>query len=90
MVIFSVAAEFSSARAAAGALLSAGALTVPQTVAALMLGSIVATPVRAVRHQLPTHVGIFAPKLGTQLLLASQGFRILSLIVVTVAYIWWS
>ena len=90
VVIFSVATEFSSGAAAAGALLSAGALTVPQTVAALMLGSIVATPIRALRHQLPTHVGIFSPKLGTQLLLASQGLRIISLILVTSAYLWWS
>ena len=90
VIIFSVAAEFSSGAAAAGALLSAGALTVPQTVAALMLGSIVATPIRALRHQLPTHVGIFAPRLGTQLLLASQGLRILSLILVTLPYLWWS
>lgn len=90
VVIFSVATEFSSGAAAAGALLSAGALTVPQTVAALMLGSIVATPVRAVRHQLPTHVGIFAPRLGTRLLVTSQGLRIVSLIVVTLPYLWWS
>ncbi len=38
VVIFSVAAEFSSGIAAAGALLSSGALTVQQTVAALILG----------------------------------------------------
>ncbi len=90
VVIFSVAAEFSSGIAAAGALLAAGALTVPQTVAALILGSIVATPVRALRHQLPTHVGIFSPKLGTELLLTSQGLRISSLIAVTILYFWWS
>ena len=88
VVIFSVAAEFSSGIAAAGALLSSGALTVQQTVAALILGSIVATPVRALRHQLPTHAGIFSPRLGTQLLLTSQGLRIISLILVTIPYIW--
>jgi hypothetical protein len=90
VIIFSVAAEFSSGIAAAGALLSAGALTVSQTVAALMLGSIVATPIRALRHQLPTHVGIFSPKLGSQLLLTSQGLRIISLILVTIPYLWWN
>lgn len=90
VIIFSVAAEFSSGAAAAGALLSSGALTVPQTVMALMLGSIVATPVRALRHQLPTHAGIFAPKLGTELLLTSQGLRIVSLLLVALPYWWWS
>jgi hypothetical protein len=90
VIIFSVAAEFSSGIAAAGALLSTGALTVTQTVAALMLGSIVATPIRALRHQLPTHAGIFSPTLGSQLLLTSQGLRIFSLILVTIPYLWWS
>lgn len=90
VIIFSVAAEFSSGAAAAGALMAAGALTTQQTVVALMLGSIVAAPIRALRHQLPTHAGIFSPKLGGQLLLTSQALRILSLIIVTGPYIWWS
>jgi hypothetical protein len=45
---------------------------------------------RSLRHQLPTHVGIFSPKLGTELLVTSQGLRIVSLILVTVPYLWWS
>jgi hypothetical protein len=90
VVIFSVAAEFTSGMAAAGAFLQAGALTVPQTVIALVLGNIVATPVRALRHQLAANVGIFSPKLGTQLLLLSQGLRLLSLVLVTVPYAIWA
>ena len=89
VVIFSVATEFTAGIAAAGAFLQAGALTVPQTVMALVLGNIVATPVRALRHQLPTNVGIFAPKLGTELLLLSQGLRLLSLLMVAVPYAVW-
>ena len=89
VVIFSVATEFTSGIAAAGAFLQAGALTVPQTVLALVLGNIVATPVRALRHQLPTNVGIFSPKLGTELLLWSQGLRLLSLLLVAVPYAVW-
>jgi len=89
VVIFSVATEFTSGIAAAGAFLQAGALTVAQTVMALVLGNIVATPIRALRHQLPTNVGIFSPKLGTQLLLLSQGLRLLSLVLVAVPYALW-
>jgi len=89
VVIFSVATEFTAGIAAAGAFLQAGALTVPQTVMALILGNIVATPVRALRHQLPTNVGIFSPKLGTELLLWSQGLRLLSLLLVAVPYAIW-
>ena len=89
VVIFSVAAEFTSGMAAAGAFLQSGALTVSQTVMALVLGNIVATPIRALRHQLPSHVGIFAPKLGTELLLLSQAVRLLSLILVAAVYALW-
>jgi hypothetical protein len=89
VVIFSVAAEFTSGMAAAGAFLQTGALTLHQTVLALVLGNIVATPIRALRHQLPTHVGIFSPGLGTRFLLMSQGLRLLSLVLVAVPYALW-
>jgi hypothetical protein len=89
VVIFSVAAEFTSGMAAAGAFLQAGALTIHQTVLALVLGNIVATPVRALRHQLPSHVGIFTPALGTRLLLMSQGLRLLSLVLVALPFVLW-
>jgi len=89
VVIFSVAAEFTSGLAAAGAFLQAGALTIHQTVLALILGNIVATPIRALRHQLPSHAGIFSPALGTRLLLMSQGLRLLSLVLVAVPYAVW-
>ncbi len=90
VVIFALAAEFSSGMAAAGALVEAGALTVEQTVLALVLGSITASPIRAVRHQLPTHAGIFSLALGSKLLLFSQVFRVISLILVTAAYVVWT
>jgi hypothetical protein len=89
VVIFALAAEFSSGMAAAGALLDAGTLTVKQTVMALVLGSIVATPIRAIRHQLPTHAGLFTLALGSQLLIMSQILRVVSLIVVTAGYVLW-
>jgi hypothetical protein len=89
VVIFALVAEFSSGMAAAGALVDAGTLTVKQTVTALMVGTIVATPVRAIRHQLPTHAGLFTLALGARLLLISQGFRIVSLIIVTAPYVLW-
>ena len=89
VIIFSVAAEFTSGMAAAGAFLQSGAITVPQTVMALVLGNVVATPIRALRHQLPSHAGIFSPKLGTELLLLSQGLRLLSLVLVAVLYALW-
>jgi hypothetical protein len=86
VIILSFAAEFTSGFAAAGALLEAGVLTVKQTVVALLIGNILAFPVRALRHQLPRYIGIFSPKMGTQLLLMGQGFRVTSVICVGVFY----
>ena len=87
IVIFSLVAEFTSGYAAAGAMLNAGTLNVFQTVLALLLGNIIAAPVRALRHQMPYYMGIFSPKMGIFLMLASQAFRIFSLIVVGLLFI---
>ena len=82
VVIFSVAAEFSSGIAAAGALLASGALTVRRTVAALILGSIVATPIRACGTNFPRTPAFSRPNWGPNYFLTSQGLRIISLILV--------
>ncbi len=82
VVLFSLVAEFTSGYAAAGAMLESGALTVSQTVLALLLGNILAAPVRALRHQLPYYMGIFTPKTGLALMAAGQLFRLLSLALV--------
>jgi hypothetical protein len=86
VIILSFAAEFTSGFAAAGALLDAGVLTIKQTVIALLIGNILAFPVRALRHQLPRYIGIFSPKMGSQILLLGQGFRITSLMIVGLLY----
>lgn len=88
VVVLSFAAEFTSGFAAAGALLNAGLLTVKQTVMALLLGNILAFPIRALRHQLPRYMGIFTPVLGLQLLLSGQVFRITSLVFIGLIYYW--
>ncbi len=86
VIILSFAAEFTSGFAAAGALLEAGVLTVKQTVLALLIGNILAFPVRALRHQLPRYIGIFSPKMGTQILLMGQVFRVTSIIFAGIVY----
>ncbi len=86
VVILSFAAEFTSGFAAAGALMDAGVITIKQTVIALLLGNILAFPIRAIRHQLPRYMGIFSPKMGLQLLLSGQIFRVLSIILMGTFY----
>ncbi len=88
VVVLSFTAEFTSGFAAAGALLDAGVLTVKQTTIALLIGNIVAFPIRALRHQLPRYIGIFSPRMGVQLLMMGQGLRVISLLMVGVIYFW--
>lgn len=86
VVVLSFVAEFTSGFAAAGALLERGAITVKETVLALVAGNILAFPVRALRHQVPRYMGIFTPKTGLQILLLGQLFRIVSLFAVAAVY----
>jgi hypothetical protein len=86
VVILSFTAEFTSGFAAAGALLAAGILTIKQTAIALLIGNIIAFPIRALRHQLPHYIGIYSPKMGVQLLAMGQGLRIVSIMLVGIIY----
>ena len=89
VVIFSVAAEFTSGFAAAGALLASGDLAVRDAVLALLIGNIVATPVRALRHQLPSYMGIYTPGLGLMLLSVGQLVRVTSVLLVMIIFWFW-
>lgn len=86
VIVLSFAAEFTSGFAAAGALMDAGVLTTKQTVIALLIGNVLAFPIRALRHQLPRYMGIFSPKTGLQVLLSGQLFRIISIIIIGLVY----
>ncbi len=78
VVVFSIVAEFAAGAAAAGAMLQEGVLNVRQTVAALVLGNIIATPIRAIRHQLPRYLGIYRPAVGIALMVTGQLLRVTS------------
>jgi hypothetical protein len=86
VVVVSFVAEFTSGFAAAGAFMTAGILNVKQTVLALLTGNVLAFPIRALRHQLPHYMGIYSPRMGAELLLLGQLLRVISIIVVGVAY----
>jgi hypothetical protein len=90
VVVFSVVAEFTSGFAAAAALLEAGSLNMQQVVVALLVGNMVATPVRVLRHQLPHYMGIYSPGLGMKLLALGQAARVISVCLVCLVYVaWW-
>ena len=88
LVVVAFLADYTSGFATAGALLDNEVLTIKQGVLALIAGQVLAFPLRALRHQLPRYLGIFSPKMGTQILLLGQISRVLSLIFVAGLYYW--
>lgn len=88
VIAFQIMAEFTAGAAAAGALLDAGTLTIKQTVLALLIGNVISSPVRALRHQLPYYMGIFTPRLGMTLLIVGQSVRAASILAVMILFHW--
>jgi len=89
ILAFSLAAEAAGGFAAAGAFLEAKALSPAMILLTLLLGTILSSPMRAVRHQLPYYLGVFTPALGLRLMVLSQLFRTLSLLPFVAAIYWW-
>jgi hypothetical protein len=86
LVIFAFTSEFSSGFAAAGALIGNSSLTVTQAAAALILGNIIATPIRVLRWQLGAYLAFFQVRLGLILIFVNQLFRVLSLSLTLAAF----
>ncbi len=89
IVVFHMAAETTAGYAAAGALVQTGGLTVKELVLALLVGNILSSPVRAVRHQFPYYAGIFRPALALNLIISNQALRAVSIALVLAAYALW-
>lgn len=86
IIIMHVTAEFSAGLAAAGALLADSSLGSKQVVLALLVGNVLASPVRAIRHQVPYYVGIFPPGIALELVVVSQLFRMVCIGAVGIGY----
>jgi hypothetical protein len=82
IVILHVSAEFSAGLAAASVLLANNSLDYREVILALLVGNILAAPIRALRHQFPYYVGIFNPKLAAELVGVSQLSRAVCVIIV--------
>lgn len=81
-----MAAEFTAGLAAAGSLLASGSMESREIVLVLLIGNVLSSPIRAIRHQYPYYAGIFKPGLAAQLILFSQSFRALSIALMAVVY----
>jgi len=89
IIVFHMAAETTAGYAAAGAMVATGGLTLKQLVLALLVGNILSSPVRAVRHQFPYYAGIFKPGLALNLIVSNQALRAASIALVTLGYAIW-
>ncbi len=81
-----MAAELTAGLAAAGALLQDGILSNREIIIALLVGNVLSSPLRAIRHQFPYYAGIFKPRLATELIIYNQCFRIFSLVICGTVY----
>ena len=88
IIALQIAAEFSAGLVAAGALLQDGTMTYKEIVFTLLIGNVLSSPIRAVRHQFPYYAGIFKPRLALQLIVFNQSFRAFSIVLVTLLYFW--
>ncbi len=89
IIVLHLAAELGAALSAAGAIFNTGALSAKEIVLALLVGNILSTPMRAIRHQLPSYAGFFRPSVALQLIITNQGLRAISMICVTFLYYWY-
>lgn len=90
IITLQLATELTAGVAAAGALLHEGAMTQREIILALLVGNVLSSPLRAVRHQFPYYAGIFKPVMAAQLIFYSQASRVISLVAVGVIYYYWT
>ncbi|MDF0590932.1 hypothetical protein [Candidatus Methanocrinis natronophilus] len=86
-----IAAQFGGYIAAytvAGGLLAAGELSGKEVVVTLMMGNVITSAAWAARWLIPSHAGIFGPRIGTQLVICSTGLR--NVLMLTVAFAVWA
>lgn len=86
IVLLSLAAEIGASLSAAGSALHMGGLTPSEVIIALLVGNILSTPMRTIRHQFPAYAGYYSPGLALKLILCNQLLRTVTMIGVTWAY----
>lgn len=86
VIVLYMAAELGAVVAAAGSLLHGGGMGTPEVVLALLVGNVLSTPMRGLRHQLPSYTAYYPTGLAVKLIVINQGLRALSMIAMAMAY----
>lgn len=87
IIVLQFLAEFGASLGAASAALTDGGLTPQDIVIALLVGNVLATPLRAIRHQLPSYMGFYPPAMAIKLVLANQSLRAASMMASIALYL---
>lgn len=88
IVLLSLAAEIGASLSAAGSALHMGGLTSSEVILALLVGNVLSTPMRAIRHQFPAYAGYYKPGLAFRLIVINQFLRASTMLGVAWLY-WW-
>lgn len=86
IIVLYMGAELGAAVVAAGSVLHSGGLDTRDVVFALLIGNVLSTPLRALRHQLPAYAAYFQPRLAARLVAANQILRATSILAVAWLY----
>jgi hypothetical protein len=86
IMVLSLTAELGAALSAGSSLILFGGLSIQDITLALLIGNILSTPIRALRHHLPSYAGFYEPRLALRLILTSQLARALSMVFLTCLY----
>lgn len=86
IIVFYMAAELRASLIAGGTAYQAGSITANEVVLALLIGNVLSTPMRGIRHQLPAYASYYPPSFAVKLIFYNQFSRITSLALVAVLY----
>lgn len=86
IIVLYMAAELRASLVAGGTVYQAGVLTANEVVLALLIGNILSTPMRGIRHQLPAYASYYPAGFAVKLLCCNQFSRALSTAFVAVLY----
>lgn len=86
VIVLYMAAELRASLVAAGAVYQAGILTANEVVLALMIGNVLSTPMRGIRHQLPAYASYYPGTFAVKILFYNQFSRVLSMALVAVGF----
>lgn len=86
IIVLYMAAELRASLVAGGTVYQAGLLTANEVVLALLIGNVLSTPMRGIRHQLPAYASYYPPYFAVKLLCYNQFSRVLAMALVAVLY----